>query len=310
MKYAIVLLLLSLQVFADEKPSWINNAQEGCKKLSELCTVGMGASREEAQRSAKIEMAKIFSTNISSSFTSSLAAGSGRTSEEIQEEIKEDTQKVLEGVQITKVHEVPEAFYVLATLDKRVTTEGLKIKITDLDNEIKTVFNDVNESSKIKLKQLFVKRQALNQTYLFLAGFEIPSPIASDLIFKKNIAAMKNVVVMVSFIEKDPKFLEALVIKSLSDMGYKVISINEKSVIPTHVVNGKVVAEKQYLNIKGFRKYKVLVQITAMNSKKIETGHLNLDALTTGRTYSHAYENAMKEISNELKEKIADLNLE
>jgi hypothetical protein len=309
MKLGLFIFLYSAIVFSANKPSWVNNTQEGCMKMSELCAVGMGTSRDDAKRNAKIEIAKIFSTNISSTFTSSLA-GSGQSNEEIQEDIKEETSSVLEGVQVNKVYEQEDAFYVLAVLEKRPAAESMKLKINDLDSEIKVIVEDKENTAKTKLKRLFVKRQGLNQTYLFLTGTEIASPIDSDLIFKSNKTAMKGMVLHVLFQEKDPKPLESAVVKALTEMGYKVTTGTEKNVVATHEVTGVVAAEKQYINIKGFRKYKLILKIAAKNSKKIESGHLNLEATTTGRTFAQAYENALKEISNELKEKINDLNIE
>jgi hypothetical protein len=293
-----------------DKPSWINNPDAGCKKLSELCAVGSGTGREEAVRSAKIELAKIFSTNISSAFASNLAAGSGQSSEEIQENIKEETQAVLEGVQTSKVYEQVDGYFALVALDKQQAAEGLKLKMTDLDSEIKSIYDGKDNTAKTNLKRLFVKRQTLNQTYLFLTGTEILSPVSSELIFKSNKAAMKGVVVHIYFDEKEPKPFEAATVKSFSDMGYKVTTGSPPSTGATHLLTGKVVAEKQFINVKGFKKYKVVLKMAVANNKKVETGHLNLESTSTGRNYQQAYESAVKEISSELKNKINDLNIE
>ena len=304
------LFFANLSLSAETKPSWINNVQEGCKKSLELCAVGMGTGRDEAQRNAKVELSKIFSTNISSSFTSTLAASSGQTSEDIQEGIKEDTQSVLEGAEISKVYEQSDAFYVLATLNKQRAADSLKLKITDLDNEIKTIYEDSNSASKFKIKTLYVKRQALNQTYLFLTGIEIPSAIPSEAIFKTSKLATKGVVLHINFVEKEPKVLEAYAVKYFSDAGLKVSTGDKVHPQATHILTGKVDHEKQYLNINGFKKSKVNLHVSVANNKNIETGHLNIESITTGRTYDQAYEKALKEILNDLNNKISDLNIE
>jgi hypothetical protein len=314
MIYKIILLFTILSalnpLYSADKPSWINTPESGCSKISELCTVGFGNGRDEATRSAKIEMAKIFSTSISSVYAQNLAANSGFSSEDIQEGITEETKAVLEGVQTSKVFEQPDGYFVLVLLDKKIAADGIKLKISDIDTEIKTIFEDKDTVAKAKLKKLFTKRQTLNQTYLFLTGAEIVSPIASDLIFKTNKAAAKGVIVHIFFDEKEPKPFEAATIKSFTDMGYKVTSGAVVSLASTHAITGKVVAEKQFINVRGFKKFKVILKVTVSNNKKIETGHLNLESTATGRNYQQAYETAVKEISNELKDKVNDLNIE
>jgi hypothetical protein len=298
--------LISHLAVGEDKPLWINNPSSGCMKLSELCTVGMGTSREEAKRNAKVEMVKIFSTNISSKFASSL----GSSSEDMQEDIREETQGVLEGVDAQKTYEQADGFYVLAVLNKRIAAEGLKIKINDLDSEIKSIFEAKDNTAKASLKKLYAKRQGLNQTYLFLTGSELPSAISNEQIFATNKEALKGVIVHIYFDEKEPKPFEAATIKSFSDMGYKVTTGPKPDPQSTHFVTGKVIAEKQFLNVKGFKKYKVVLKVAVSNSKKIESGHLNLESTTTGRNYNQAFENAVKEISNELKDKINELSIE
>ncbi len=295
---------------AADKPLWINNSDLGCRKNSELCTVGFGISRDEAIRNSKVELLKVFSTNISSKFESNLSAGSTQSNEDFQEVIKEETQGVLEGVQINKVYEQNDGFYVLANLNKRQAGENLKLKITGLDTEIKIIYDDKDSVEKTNLQRLFAKRQALNQTYLFLIGTEIPSPISSELILKSNKEALKGVTLHIHFDEHEPKPLEAETIKYFSDLGYTVVTGVVVNSGATHFITGKVISEKQYINVRGFKKYKVVLKITVSNNKKIETSHLNLESSSTGRNYQHALEGAIKEITNDLKEKINDLNIE
>lgn len=311
MKYLILYFLVSTLVLAEEKPTWINSPDTGCKKLTEICAVGMGSGRDEAKRNAKIEIAKIFSTNISSQFATSLTNNSGVSNEEFQEDIKEETQAILEGVEINRVYEQNDGFFVLAVLNKHQAAESLKLKITDLDSEIKSIYEDKdNNTAKSNLKKLFLRRQGLNQTYLFLTGFVIPSAISGEQIFKTNTAAMKGVIVHIYFDEKEPKPFEAAIIKSFSEMGFRVTTGPKPDINSTHFITGKVIAEKQYINVKGFKKYKVVLKVAVSNNKKIESSHLNLESTTTGRTYKQAYENAVKEISNDLKNRVNELNIE
>ena len=304
--FLLILFSLSRLAFCEEKPTWINNPSSDCQKLTELCTVGMGTSRDEATRNAKIEMIKIFSTNISSKFASSLAS----SSEDIQEDIKEETQGVLEGVEAKKTYEQQDGFFVLVVLNKRITAESIKMKIQDLDTEMKSIIEEKDNTGKASLKKLYVKRQGLNQTYLFLTGAELPSAISSEEIFSSNKAALKGVIVHVYFDEKEPKPFEAATIKSFSEMGYKVTTGPKPEAHATHFVTGKVIAEKLFLNVKGFKKFKVVLKVSVSNNKKVESGHLNLESTATGRNYKHAYENAVKEISNDLKDKINELSIE
>jgi hypothetical protein len=310
MLFRLLTFFFIFNAFCAEKPAWINNPDTECFKLSELCSVGIGTSRSDAIRSAKVEMAKIFSTKISAEFTGSLKTNVKETNEELQENIKEETQGILEGVQVKKIFDQNDGFYVQVTLDKKKASEGIKLKITDLDNEIKSIYEDNRKSGKIQLKKLFVKRQALNQNYLFLTGSEITSPIASDLIFKSSKESIKGVLVHIHFEEKEPKQFEAATIKFFTDMGFKVTTGTTVSELATNSISGKVISEKQFLSVAGFKKYKVILKVSASNIKKHETGHLNLEATETGRNYQQAYELAEKDILNDLKDKIIELNIE
>jgi hypothetical protein len=310
MLFRLLIFLFVYNAFGIEKPAWINNPESECFKLSELCSVGIGTSRSDAIRSAKIEMAKIFSTKISSEFSGSLKANAKDTNEELQENINEQTQAVLEGVQVKKVFDQNDGFYVQVALDKRKAAEGIKLKITDLDNEIKSIYEVKETNGKFQLKKLFVKRQALNQNYLFLTGSEITSPIASDLVFKSSKESLKGILVHIHFEEKEPKPFEAATIKFFTDMGYKVTTGAVISELATNSISGKVISEKQFLSVKGFKKFKVILKVSASNIKKHETGHLNLEATETGRNYQQAYELAEKDILNDLKDKIVELNIE
>lgn len=304
-------LLLSLYAqAADKKPKWVDVPSKGCSAKKEICAVGFGEGRMEAERLAKVELSKYLSNNVSGKFTSNLASQSGQTTEELSEQIKEETDNVLEGASIKEVFEAKTGFYALAMMDKSKAAQGLKLKIDNLDTEIKVLHEDESTTAKAKLKKMFGKRQGLNQTYRLLSGVEIPSPINASDILKASQAALKTIIAHVYLDEDEPKSIEAQIISLLSAQGYKVTSGRVRNPKATHIVTGEVISEKQYMNVAGFEKYKFIVKVSAQTAEKVISGHFNLEGTASGRNLQQSYEKVLTELTPKLSAKVEDLNIE
>jgi hypothetical protein len=310
-KLLIMLFILSLSLSSFAKaPKWISDISKGCKKKTEMCAIGTGVSRNKAEQGARVALAKIFKNKVSSTFKSKLSSSGASSFEEMSEEIMESTKMALEGVEIEKTHEDELNFYALAVVNKRRSASGFKREISKIDEKMQVYSEDHSASSALKLEQAYIKRESLAQSYEFLTGRELPSPISFDQIFNTKKEIMGNTIVHIYLDEDEPKSVEAMTAKLLSEAGYKTTSGRVRNKHSTHIVTGVVTADKKYMKVEGFDKYDITLKIVAKNKARIETGHLTFTTSETGRSFSQAYNKGLISIKKYLKTNLTMLNIE
>ena len=258
-----------------KEPAWVKDISKACKARKELCAVGIGAGKGQAVRHARVELAKIFEVKLSSKFKSSLSSDGQDTLEELSEEIEESTDMALEGVTIKSTYEDSTDFYALAVINKSKVISALRKEIGKIDEKMMTLKAENTGSATVKLERHFLKREVLLKKYEFLAGGTIKSPVSFAEIFAKKKATVNNMIVHVYVDEDDPKPMEAAVVKSLSDSGYRITTGRKRNKHSTHVVTGELVSDKQFMKVEGFEKYKISLKLSAWSKGKVETGHLN-----------------------------------
>lgn len=300
-------LVYSLTLLAN--PDWLNDASKACKK-KELCAVGQGESRSVAERNARTALAKIFTTNIKSTFTSDLSSQNGDVQESTSEKIEEATDTALEGVEIKKTFESKTDWYALAVIDKKKASKGFKREIDKMDEQIKVLLEEQGASSAKKLEDLYIQRQILNKRYAFLTGKEVPAPVTFEEVFQNKKDKVGNAVIHVFLEEDAPKELEGALAQDLTEMGFKVTSGKVRNKQSTHVVTGSVVAQKQYLNVEGWEKYKFVVTVKASNSQQVETGTFTFDHEDQGRNFTQVLAKVLPLLKTKMKENISKLNFE
>ncbi len=310
-KIILIIFLLSFSFISQAKaPKWIKDISKGCKKKTELCAVGTGVSRNKAEKFARVALAKIFENKISSNFKSKLSSSGSSSYEEMSEEIMESTQMAMEGLEIKKTHEDKLNFYALAVINKRKMAKGLKREVGKIDEKMQFYLEDDSPSSKVKLEKNYIRRESLSKSYEFLTGIDLPSEITFDQVFNSKKEVIGNTVVHVYLDEDEPKSIEAITAKLLSDAGYKTTSGRVRNKNSTHIVTGEVTADKQYMKVEGFQKFAITVKISAKNSARVETGHLTYTTTETGRNFSQAYNKGLVSIKKYLKENLTTLNIE
>lgn len=303
---ALFFVLISLQA---KDPTWVKDASKACKK-SELCAVGEGESLSRAKRAARLAIGKIFTTQIKSKFSEKISSENGSLNEETSDEVEEITDVVLEGVTITKSHETKTGYFALAALNKRKASENFKREIQKLDEQMTVLMEDYSAGSLMKVEPLYKKREVLNSRVAFLTGMGVPPVVSYEDVFKGKKAAAATMIVHVYLDEDEPKAIETVLAKVLSDRGFKTTSGRVRNKASTHIVTGEYVAEKQYLKVEGFEKYKFLLKIKAANAQKVESGALSTSVITTGRNLAQAMEKALPEIKEYIVANIDKLNIE
>ena len=304
---AILLLLGSFATTA--APDWTTDSKKACKS-SELCAVGTGDTRSVSERNARVALSKIFDTKISSKLASSLSSSNADVQESVSEDINEATETALSGVEIKKSFEDKTSFYSLAVVNKMKAAAGFKKEIESIDGQMKVIAKDGESIEKVKLEKLYIKREVLNKQYQFLTNKSIECPLSYEEIFSAKRSASTNVVIHVYLDEDEPKTVEGALARSLSDLGFQATSGQTRNKNSTHVITGEFVADKQYMNVEGFEKYKFVLKVKAMKADtKVESGHLNFEVTETGRNYSQAADKAIPKFQEYIKNNIESLNL-
>ena len=302
------ILFLSLALFAAEEPKWVKEAEKVCKK-HQICAVGQAEGRKLAEVDARAGIAKVFETKIKSKYTQTMSETNGDVSQSMMEEIVEEVNQSIEGIKLEDSYQGKLDYFVFAVLNKKRAAKGFRTKIKGLDEKMKVLLKDGSAKSVRQASKMFKIRERLNYRLEFVAGSGIPSKVSYGEVFKKKKESTKNVKLFVKIDENEPKEVEALMITLLSEMGYKIISGDSKKA--THTIEGKFVAEKQFLNVEGFEKYKFLLQIIAKNNKNGDkSGSLDHTVIRMGRDFMQCLENALPMIRDYLNENLSNLNIE
>lgn len=310
-KLLIPILFVNLMTIAQAKePAWVKDISKGCNQKRELCAVGVGAGKGQATRHARVELAKIFEVQLTSKFKSSLTSSGKEALEELSEEIEESTDLALEGMSIKATYEDSTDFYALAIINKSKVSSGLRKQISKIDEKMRVLANEDTASATMKLERHYLKRESLLKKYEFLSGGTIASPVSFAEIFAKKKATVSNMIVHVYVDEDDPKLMEAAVVKSLSDSGYRITTGRKRNKHSTHVVSGELISDKQFLKVEGFEKYKISLKLSAWSKGKVETGHLNFSAVEVGRSESQAFQKAVPKLESYIQENITKLNID
>ncbi len=310
--FSILLLLFvaQLSLANDKKPAWVLDNTKACKTKTELCAVGEGDSNKKAESAAKVALSKIFDLKISSNFSSDLKSQGSDVEESMSEQINEATDMALSGVEISKRAEDKTSFYALAIINKAKAARGFEKEIESIDEQMKAIASSGEDIEKVKLERLYVKRETLNRQVQFLVGRSIASPLSYEEVFSAKRNAGNNVVIHIYLDEDEPKRVEGVLAKVISDAGFKTTSGRTRNPNSTHVITGEFAFDKEYMKVDGFEKYRYVLNIKAMKAKlNVESGRLHFEISETGRNFSQATDHAIPKIQEYLEKNIEKLNL-
>ncbi len=286
-----------------EFPTWVTDLSGNCKKR-ELCAIGEGPGYLMASANGRKAIAQIFETKIYSKFTATETMDNTEVSEDILSEVEEITEGVLSGVEIKKVYEGKESVFVLAVMDKRKAAKGFRREIKRIDSDIKALSKDGNIKALNKIIKLFEKRSPLNSRYEFLVGGGIKPPVKREIVLQKRKDKIGKVILSVDIKESNKNELTPLIESVMSDMGFNV-SNKLKS---TNSILGSLTSEKLHLKVKGFMKYKFILNLYSTDKHGDKLGSLQFATITVGINASQVYQKALVQIKEYINENISDLN--
>jgi hypothetical protein len=313
-----LLVCSSLLAEIKNRPSWIGSPADACSP-AELCAVGEGTGQLQAEANARKNLALIFEVKIKSKTKASSQAQqttrgevitSGDASEEISTQIEESTEDVLKGVEIKQKYEDDKSAYALASLNKTKAATGFLQEIADIDEKIKLFYQDNKRSSLSKIFKLLPVRDALKQRVVILKG-EAPQPPVSlkELLKKKREFGKEGVTVYLQIEEAGKiKEVEQMIIKILLDNDYRVVT--KEGLKHQIVLKGELGQEKQFLNVSGFEKYKFQLTLTALDESGKKSGTAVATVEQVGRSEKHAYDQAVSQIADIIKENFDQLNMD
>ncbi len=298
--FAVLLVLCSCASLNREqapfRPAWLETPQAGCAS-DELCAVAQGRTRNAAQLNARAEISKILETkiNVSSLSVETLADA------ELNQKIHEQTNILLNDIEIKEAFEDNGSVYALAALNKPIAAAVLKKDIEKIDEDIKNNLTKETLAAASKAETAFAQRSALNARYAVLTGTFLPDPVsyAEIVRHKRNVAAKTKI-----FLESLSPVLEQGVREALEKAGYTLVSDKTDATKSIYV---KFSAERQHLNVEGFVRYLFGFKLS-ITDKKGETSETAAASFSeTGRTYSQAFENAVASYKEMLSENTPDL---
>ena len=82
--------------------------------------------------------------------------------------------------------------------------------------------------------------------------------------------------------------------------------VDNKTQKPDRIIRGEVKAEQAYLNVSGFEKYSIVVELECLEGGK-SVGSIRLDTYKTGRSKAQVFENVKTEIAEYIDKNVDSL---
>ncbi len=298
----------------NNRPEWVNDPAEFCGD-EKLCAVGEGTSLTRAEVAARKNLAKIFrveinsTTNISEHSVSTTTPGlvqSEGVTPEVALNTREVVDEVLEGVVTAKKHQEGIDVFALAELDKNTSAKLIKPRIAAIDSEIQEIVNSARRSLLPRAFELESARTSL-QNFLAVLGISDFSRGISRgqlLALQQKYDAAPLRVLIANEGEWDA--IARTIESELSNLGYKIVSQG-----PFHAqvkINNS--AQREYLNVKGFERYHVNVQLTALDQAGKTLGALGFEQVENGRSLAQIRARILEEFKKSFITNFSQLHLD
>ena len=289
---------------AAAKPKWVNDPSAACTK-SELCAVGTGASVKRAQADARNQIAKIFESKIKSSFETTFIDENDTSYSKVKDYISDESEVILESVEIKETYETPTDVYALAVLNKPTAARITKQDIDDLDQKMAALLKEDTPAAAVQLEKLYEERRSYNRRYTVLTGHPMDEVVGYDQVYgnKKDRIGKRHIFLTVD--GKPNASFDQAVRSVLKENGYTfAASASEET--PKVIIS--LEEEEQYLKVKGFVKYAYHFTMKAPDKKGKMIDVLATTIEESGRNQQQAFKNALASLKDYIKENILNLN--
>ena len=279
-------------------PNWVLQPNEYCNE-GYICGVGEGRNIILSSAEARNEIAKQFKVNVKGNFSSTISQNNGKDDINVNDAVNELTDEILEGINIKETYiDKDGRYYTYATLDKSKIINDLKFEIDNYDTQMKLNLGHTPFRFRTT-KKLFEKREELNKKYLFLTGKELIKKVKLEDIFN---AKGSPIVYKIEINDKTLGIEKSLINNILENKD----KVDNKTQKPDRIIRGEVKAEQAYLNVSGFEKYSIVVELECLEGGK-SVGSIRLDTYKTGRSKAQVFENVKTEIAEYIDKNVDSL---
>lgn len=300
--FTFFLIVSCAQNPVKKRPVWIAEPSSECSRNHEFCAVGEGKSRTKAEAQARNNLSKILSVQVSSYLQQNQSQINHELQESLTEEVQESTQASLEGVEVKKSWEEKERFWALASLQRRPLAQELGEELKEWDVRLQNLWKQGTRASLYQVEKLWEKRQTLHEKWAFFAGRrQALTPSLAEILNKRREFFQHPIPVAFHW-KGSAVSLKAMVADLLSQMGYALLPKG-----PTQKIRGEVKMKQMYLNVPGFKRYEVSLELMALSLKR--TKSLVERFYANGRSQKQAIERLLPEIKTYLEEHLTQLNL-
>ncbi|MBO4520462.1 MAG: LPP20 family lipoprotein [Alphaproteobacteria bacterium] len=289
---------------AGSKPKWISDPAAACSP-NELCAVGTGASLKRAQADARNQIAKVFESKIKSSFETTFIDENDTSYSKVKDYISDESEVILESVEIKETYETPTDVYALAVLNKPTAARITKQDIDDLDQKMTALLKEDTPAAAVQLEKLYEERRSYNRRYTVLTGHPMDEVVGYDQVYgnKKDRIGKRHIFLTVA--GKPNTAFDQAVRSVLKENGYTFAASASEST-PKVVISFE--EEEQYIKVKGFVKYAYHFTMKAPDKKGQMIDVLATTIEESGRNQQQAFKNALSSLKDYIKENILNLN--
>jgi len=292
-----------------EMPEWIHSIDEACDNETEICASSEGSSSINSDLNAKNSLASIFQTKIKSNLTLEKYGFTAPEAEAIAERVSntvtESVNVLLKATYIKERFSKDGLYFSLAVLDKDKVKKSLRLEINALDDQIEFIHAKGLKSSLIKLHILFNKRQALNDKYVIVSGSSLPTSMSFSKISSLKYSKSNLNKLAFKLIGDVPRIITKKIEAMFSEMGYKIVSTGKQD----YGIRIKYKMNDEYLNVKGFKKFLVLLSLEAKLVGGSKLGTYTAQVTALGRNKQDAFLKIKDQIIQDIRNNIDKLNI-
>lgn len=285
-------------------PKWVNNPYALCS-TDEMCAVGTGLTRNRSKTDARSELAKIFESKIKASFETVVTERNNNAVLNIRDYISDESDVILQSVEIKETFETPDEIFSLAVLNKPTATRITKQDLDKLDEKMHALLNEDTPAAAVQLEKLYEERYNINRRYTVLTGRAYAEKISYEQVYNNKKARTGKHHIFLTVEGNTPPSFAQTVRTVLTENGYTFAdTASEKT--PKVIISLK--KEKQPLNISGFVKYSYLFTMKGPDKNGVMTDVFATTIEETGRNEKQAYTNALTSLKTYLTQNILNLN--
>lgn len=318
MKYLFLLLLLSgcahfkseptLSESVKAEPKWLYAPYEGCVESQELCATGEGKTQAQSDAEAKANLGSIFEVKIQSELNVTTTASQtfpwqAQVKEEVQKSIKESVDQILETVQIKNHYKKDGLNHALASLDRTKAGELIGNRLTKVDGELETLWENHQRTNLRRIVKLYMERERLNERYSIIAGMGRPSKVTWTEIIKWRESKPKSEPLLLK-IGQAPDWMKEKIAELLTEAGFRLVKGEAD-----RIVTVQVDSIKEFLNVEGFEKHTFTLSMNSIvEGEKKRT--ISASETVTGRSQADALLKVKHYFNEYIEQHLSDLRLD